>query len=123
MAVSAEQKVLQDSIQERISEIQAAIQKALPSAKPLHDEFRVGAPAPKSPDAVIALSRELGPVARQYKALLLPRGVDAAKLAHLTRLTDDLAKLVQAAPTAAAEKVAPVESEPKKAGKSKKSKK
>jgi hypothetical protein len=98
MAISYEQQALLKQIVDRVGEIQAAVKAALPGNRGLHEEFRVGGPAPSTPAEAVALARAVEPLAREYRSLLVNRGVDAAKLAHLASMAQALEKLAAAAP-------------------------
>lgn len=124
-AITFEQQSLLNQINARIAEIQDAVKRALPGNKALHDEFKVGEGAPKTAAESIALGKYLEPVAREYKTLLVGRGVDGAKLTHLATMIATLEKLgvpkaEEAAPKA--EAAAPAEADEGGAKKSKKKK-
>jgi len=111
MAVTVEQQSLVKAIHERLGEIQTAIKQAMPGNAALHAEFGVGQPMPEAPRAVIDLAKKVEPLARENKSLLLSRGVDAGRLAHLAQLTASLERVTPASE--------PAEAPAKKAGKKK----
>ncbi len=90
MALTVEQASLLKAVNERIGEVQTAIKRAMPGNPQLHEEFGVGKPLPETPAAAIELAKRIEPLAREYKSLLLSRGVDAAKVSHLSQLTTTL---------------------------------
>lgn len=106
MPVTAEQKVLMELVLQRLAQMQQAVVAALPGNTSLHDEFLVGRPLPSTPPEVVRVGRQVAPAAREYRALLLNRGLDAAALARFGRALEELEALGEApppAPTASAE--------------------
>lgn len=96
--MSAEQKVLLDLVNDRVAEMQHAVKVALPGNRVLHEEFRVGAPPATTPAEAVALGRAVEPAAREYRALLLNRGLDAAQLKRFERAVADLERMVAVEP-------------------------
>lgn len=96
--MTAEKAHLMELIVERIDQMQRAVVAALPGNSVLHDEFLVGAPVPSTPREAVALGSKLSGPAREYRALLLNRGLDAAALAHFERALVDLHALIAAEP-------------------------
>lgn len=119
MSVTAEQQSLMTAIVERIAKFQEVVRRALPGNTLLHEAFRVGAPEPSTAAEAAALGRAVEPAAREYKAILLQRGIDAASLSQFSRMVGELERLAAAAPApapAAAAEPEPVEKKaPKKA--------
>lgn len=100
MALTAEQQVLVTGIAQRVAEMQSAVTRALPGNAGLHAEFKVGTPAPTTPAQAIALGRALEPLAKEYRTLLVGRGIDGAKVNHLAQMVATLEKLAAAVPAA-----------------------
>lgn len=98
MPISLEQKLLHDRIVERVATMQRAVKAALPGNAVLHAEFRCGDPAPTTPFEAVALARLVAPAAREYKALLVNRGVDMTTILSLGKAADDLARLLAVEP-------------------------
>lgn len=99
-----EQRHLVALVVERVEQMQRAVVGALPGARSLHEEFRVGSPMPTSPAGIVALGRSVAGPAKEYRALLLTRGLDAAALARFERALVELETLgletQESAPTA-----------------------
>lgn len=108
MALTYEQQSLMNQINQRVAEIQDAIKRALPGNKGLHDDFKVGTPTPSTPAEAVKLGREVEPLARENRSLLIGRGVDAGKVAHLAAMIGNLERLNAAQPAAPESAPAPV---------------
>jgi hypothetical protein len=122
MALTAEQQVLMTGIADRVTEIQGAIKRALPGNAALHAEFKVGSPAPKTVAETLELGRTIAPLAKENRALLVGRGVDAMKITHLAQMIANLEKLAAQPAPAPVEPAAsaPEEAEAPKKGRKKK---
>lgn len=96
MGMSAEQQSLLNQINERVAEVREAIRRALPGNAGLHEEFRVGAPPAATPAEAIEAGRQLAPLAKEYRSLLIGRGIDQAKVAHLASMVATLERLAPA---------------------------
>ncbi len=107
VTLSAEERLLLDRIIERVTEIQDAVKRALPGNVDLQREFQVGEPAPQTPAQAVRLARAIEPLAQENRQLLIGRGVDGAKLKHLSAMAADLEKLSTAHPAPAPEAAAP----------------
>ncbi len=112
--MTVEQQLLMKAIVERAGEIQTAVQRAMPSNKALHAEFVVGEAAPATAGEAVALARRLEPAAREYRSLLIGRGVDGAKLTHLAQMAATLEKLLAASPEASPAPAAATSAKPAK---------
>jgi hypothetical protein len=111
--MTVEQQLLTKAIVERVGEIQAAVQRALPSNAALHAEFAVGEASPTRASEAVALARRVEPAAKEYRSLLVGRGVDGAKLTHLAQMAAALDKLLLATPESAPSKPARPGKKPK----------
>jgi hypothetical protein len=101
MPVTAEQQSLITALVDRIARFQEVVTRALPGNVTIREEFRIGAPAPTGAEETLALARAIEPAAREYKAILLQRGIDAASLSQFSRHVAELARLVAPVPAAA----------------------
>lgn len=93
MSVTAEQQVLLELVIDRVEQMQRAVVAALPGATALHEAFLVGQPLPSTPAEVVQAGQRVAPAAREYRALLLNRGLDAAELARFGRALQALEAL------------------------------
>lgn len=96
--MTVEKAHLTELIVERIGQMQRAVVAALPGNTVLHEEFHVGTSLPATPREAVVLGRKLSVPAREYRALLLNRGLDAAALARFERALVDLEALVAVEP-------------------------
>lgn len=119
--MTVEKAHLMELVVERIGQMQRAVVAALPGNTVLHDEFQVGTAVPSTPRDVVVLGRKLSAPAREYRALLLNRGLDAAALVRFDRALVELAALIAAQPEPPA--VLPVAQKEKSASKTKTRKK
>lgn len=102
--MNAELVALTRAVGEEVAAIRRGIRQALPGNTGLHSEFGVDEALPAEPAALARVGLTLEPLAREYRSLLLSRGIDAARLKLFAERVATLARL---APEPAAEPAPP----------------